>query len=95
MCVKLEISCIQITAIELLCAVLIVYCVVRGFQTFVAADLSIYYLDENDSLKLPGCLMHRLKDGQWLELEQRRSIVKKINLRFCKLYCVYLDSFSM
>ena len=42
-CVKLEISCIQITAIELLCAVLIVYCAVRGFQTFVAADHSIYY----------------------------------------------------
>ena len=51
-CVKLEISCIQITAIELLCAVLIVYCAVRGFQTFVAADHSIYYLYENDSLKL-------------------------------------------
>ena len=52
MCVKLEISCIQITAIELLCAVLIVYCAIRGFQTFVAADHSIYFLYENDSLKL-------------------------------------------
>ena len=51
-CVKLEISCIQITAIELFCAVLIVYCAVRGFQTFVAADHSIYYIYENDSLKL-------------------------------------------
>ena len=62
-CVKLEISCIQITAIELLCAVLIVYCVVRGFQTFVAADHSIYYLYENDLLKL-RCSSARLLNAQ-------------------------------
>ena len=63
MCVKLEISCIQITAIELLCAVLIVYCAVRGFQRFVAADHSIYYLYENDSLKL-RCFSARLFNAQ-------------------------------
>ena len=62
-CVKLEISCIQITAIELLCAVLIVYCAVRGFQRFVAADHSIYYLYENDSLKL-RCFSARLFNAQ-------------------------------
>ena len=69
MCVKLEISCIQITAIELLCAVLIVYSAVRGFQTFVAADHSIYYLYENDSLKL-RCFSARLFNAQtegWAE----------------------------
>ena len=70
-CVKLEISCIQITAIELLCAVLVVYCAVRGFQTFVAADHSIYYLRvyENDSLKL-RCVSARSFNAQtegWAE----------------------------
>jgi len=37
--------------------------IVRGFQTFVAADHSIYYLYENDSLKL-RCFSARLFNAQ-------------------------------